>query len=189
MATSKTRKKPATRARSNASIVLEWAGMFVAAVVIAWLIVTFVVQVFVVPSGSMIPTIQPNDRLLVAKFAYKIGDPHRGDVIVFKNWSTGGEDLIKRLIAVPGDTIDITPSGSFTLNGRPLNEPYLSADARKTGPGQTTFPVTLGTDQYWMMGDNRNNSGDSRYNGPITREGMVGKALFVFWPFSDARMF
>ena len=150
---------------------------------------TFVVQVFVVPSGSMIPTIQPGDRLLVAKFAYKVSEPKRGDVIVFKNWDTNGPDLIKRLIGLPGDTVDMTEDGGFTLNGKRMSEPYLSADAIHTGAGTTKFPVKLGAGEYWMMGDNRNNSGDSRYNGPITRAAMVGKALFTFWPLSDARTF
>jgi len=182
-------KTPGAKQRSTAGVILEWVGLLVAAFVIAWLIVTFVVQVFVVPSGSMIPTIQPGDRLLVAKFAYAIGEPQRGDVVVFKNWTPGDPDLIKRLIAVPGDTIGMTQDAGFTLNGKRLSEPYLAADARHTGPGETAFPVKLGAGEYWMMGDNRNNSGDSRYNGPITRAAMVGKALFVFWPFSDARLF
>jgi len=97
--------------------------------------------------------------------------------------------VLKRLIGMPGDTIGMTQDGVITLNGKKMDEPYLASGAEHTVPGVTRFPVTLGKDQYWMMGDNRNNSGDSRYNGPITKEMMVGKALFTFWPFSDARTF
>jgi len=179
---------PSNTPRSLTSNVLEWAGLVLLAVAIAWVIVTFVVQVFAVPSGSMEPTIMPGDRLLVAKFLYSIGDPKRGDIAVFHNWNAGEPDLIKRVIGAPGDTIDITSEGSFTLNGKALDEPYLGLDARKTGPGTTQFPVTLGPGEYWMMGDNRNNSGDSRYNGVVARRTMVGKALFTFWPFEDAKI-
>jgi signal peptidase I len=167
--------------------VLEWGLLVLAAFIVARLITAFIVQPFAVPTGSMIPAVQPGDRVIVAKYQYSLGEAQRGDVVVFGNWAPGEPDLLKRIIALPGETISMDEQGRFTIDGRPLQEPYLDEAARRTTAGVTRFPVTLKADQYWVMGDNRNNSGDSRFNGPITRQQLVGKALFVFWPLGDAR--
>jgi signal peptidase I len=167
--------------------ILEWALLVVGAFIVARLITAFVVQPFAVPTGSMIPAVQPGDRVIVAKYQYALGEPQRGDVVVFGNWVPGEPDLLKRVIALPGETISMDDAGRFTIDGKVLQEPYLDEAARKTTTGVTRFPVTLGADQYWVMGDNRNNSGDSRFNGPIGRRQLVGKALFVFWPPGDIR--
>jgi signal peptidase I len=167
--------------------ILEWALLVAAAFIVARLITAFIVQPFAVPTGSMIPAVQPGDRVIVAKYQYSLGEPQRGDVVVFGNWVAGEPDLLKRIVALPGETISMDAEGRFTIDGKVLEEPYLDEAARKTTAGVTRFPVTLKADQYWVMGDNRNNSGDSRFNGPITRQQLVGKALFVFWPLTDMR--
>jgi signal peptidase I len=167
--------------------VLEWALLVAAAFIVARLITAFVVQPFVVPTGSMIPAVQPGDRVIVAKYQYSLGEPQRGDVVVFSNWVAGDPDLLKRIVGLPGETISMDDQGRFTIDGKALTEPYLDEAARKTTTGVARFPFTLKADQYWVMGDNRNNSGDSRFNGPVTRQQLVGKALFVFWPLGDAR--
>ena len=198
--------RPASSTRGAAHnslirVVAEWVGLILTAFVIAQLITTFVVQLFIVPTGSMIPTITPGDRLIVAKYAYRFGDPKRGDVAVFKNWTAGQPDLVKRVIGIPGDTIAFQesgmlnggPAGTFTVNGLRLDEPYLAESNRLTVPGRdgqgrpTRYPLRLGPGQYWLMGDNRNNSGDSRYNGPVARGMFIGKALFDLWPITDAK--
>ncbi len=171
---------------SAARTILEWILLVAGAWVAAILITTFVVQPFEVPTGSMIPSVQPGDRLLVAKYSYELGDPQRGDVAVFHNWQQGQPDLLKRVIGLPGETVAMGADGRFTIDGKPLDEPYLAPEARRTMAG-TRLPYTLKAGEYWMMGDNRNNSGDSRFNGPVERAAFVGKALFVFWPPGDAK--
>jgi signal peptidase I len=166
---------------------LEWSALILLAFVVARVITTFIIQPFIVPTGSMIPTVQPNDRLIVAKYAYSIGDAQRGDVIVFRNWDPNGPDLLKRVIGLPGETVGMDPAGRFTIDGKPLPEPYLADEARHTVAGTVPLPYTLKAGEYWVMGDNRNNSGDSRYNGPIQRSQLVGKGLFIFWPLGDAK--
>jgi signal peptidase I len=178
---------PAAKPTSLVRNLLEWAALIVLAFVVARVITMFIVQPFIVPTGSMIPTVQPNDRLIVAKYAYAVGDVKRGDVIVFSNWQPGQPDLLKRVIGLPGETVAMASDGRFTIDGKPLPETYLSPEARKTTTGTVPLPYQLKADEYWVMGDNRNNSGDSRYNGPIKRPQLVGKGLFIFWPLGDAK--
>ncbi len=169
-----------------ARVVIEWTLLIVAAFIVAKVITTFIVQPFAVPTGSMIPSVEPGDRLIVAKYQYVNGGPERGDVIVFTNWQPGQPDLLKRVIGLPGETVAMASDGRFTIDGKLLDEPYLAPEARRTIAG-ARLPYRLGPGEYWMMGDNRNNSGDSRFNGPVKRSQVVGKALFVFWPLSDVK--
>jgi signal peptidase I len=146
--------------------------------------VHFSVQPFRVNGPSMQPNLHTNNLVLVNLLAYDFGSPQRGDVIVFHPPipTADGEYYVKRIIAVPGDTIKLTTTAVY-VDGRKLNEPYIDilgpADIENPGVVPT---ITLHKDQYWVMGDNRDNSQDSRFFGPITRSAIIGKAEVVIWP-------
>jgi len=152
------------------------------AVAAAFLIKTYIVQAFVIPSGSMEHTLEINDRVLVSKFAYRISDVKRGDVIVFKNPKPlPGEpaQLIKRVAATEGDVIEAV-DGRVQVNGQFVDEPYLA-------PGTATRDLprqTVPGGEVFVLGDNRSNSKDSRFIGPIETDTVVGKAFFRIWPLS-----
>jgi len=131
---------------------------------------------FRVQGASMQPGFQDRQFLIVSRLSYLLGQPERGDIIVFHNPSTLAEDYIKRIIALPGDTVEIRDSLVY-VNGAPIDEPYLNevcdcSDQRRE----------LGPNEYWVMGDNRNHSRDSREFGPILREHIVGEVLIRYWP-------
>jgi len=130
-----------------------------------------------VEGSSMEPTLHTDERVLVNKLAYwSFGQPERGDVVVFHAWSQQ-EDFIKRVIGLPGDTVEIKDNRVF-VNAAPLDEPYLDQPTS----GQEG-PVRVGTDEVFVMGDNRGNSSDSRLYGPLPRAQIVGKAWLRYWPF------
>ena len=128
---------------------------------------------------SMIPTLQNGEYILVNKLAYKTGQPNRGDIIVFRLPGDESQDLIKRVIGLPGDTIEVR-NGQVYVNGAALAEPYLSQPTNSTIPARQVEPG-----RYFVMGDNRNNSSDSRSFGSIARSDIVGRAWVVYWPPSD----
>ncbi len=171
------------------------------------LVKAFLLQAFYIPSGSMEKTLLINDRVLVFRQSYLFNGPRRGDVIVFRNWDdTGadtpspsvltyvgrslkdgiglgsrgrGEDLIKRVIGLPGETVEVKGSIAY-VDGRKLKEPYVWVD----GPDmQANFgPLVVPKGHYFVMGDHRNNSSDSRAHFPIDRDAIVGKAFVRIWP-------
>ncbi len=152
-------------------------------IVICFLIVTYVGRRTSVHGSSMEPTLQDGDSLWVNMLAYKFGDPERYDIIVFPY----KEDVhyIKRIIGLPGETIQITATGDIMIDGKLLKEPHEFS--RITRPGIALEPITLGPDEYFVLGDNRNNSKDSRYAevGNIKRDKIVGKAVFRLTPFKN----
>jgi len=145
--------------------------------------VHFSVQPFRVNGPSMQPNLHTDNLVLVNLLAYDFGSPQRGDVIVFHPPITTNpsEYYVKRIIAVPGDTVTLTATAVY-VDGKMLNEPYINT----LGPSGIENPVvakiTLHKDQYWVMGDNRDNSQDSRFFGAITRSAIIGKAEVVIWP-------
>jgi len=128
----------------------------------------------------MKPTLQEGDLLLVNKLAYKWSEPKHGDVIVFHFQGSKNEDYIKRLIGLPGDEVRVE-NGIVYVNDHALNEPYIAAKPAYSG----TWNVPEG--QLFVLGDNRNNSSDSHHWGFVPMEDVVGKALFIYWPFDEAR--
>lgn len=158
---------------------LETAALLLAAFVLAQGIRTFVIQPYVVPTGSMIPTIQIGDRVLANKFIYRFGKPKPGDIIVFDDLSGRTPTLIKRVIATEGQTVDIR-DGAVWVDGKRLNEPYVHGQS--TQPGPVALPVTIPPDHVWVMGDNRNNSADSRWIGPQPLSAVEGEAFLTYWP-------
>lgn len=162
--------------------IVEWVGIVVAALLAAFVIKTFLFQAFYIPSASMDPTLHIGDRVLVNKMSYRLHDVRRGDVIVFERppGNTAEpeiKDLIKRVIALPGDTIE-SRDGEVYVNGRRLNEPYLDDSVMTTGIDRQKVP----DDRYWVMGDNRTESRDSRVFSSIPEKSIIGRAFVRVWP-------
>ncbi len=162
---------------------LPWVGILAVAVGIALLLRLFVVQTFFVPSGSMYPTLQPGDRILVQKIGYSVGE---GSIIVFRTppgyrpgdcAGAGENDLVKRVIGLPGETI-WSRGNTVMINGKPLREPYL----RKGLPlGAPIRRQTVPPNDYFVMGDNRPVSCDSRVWGYVPKADVVGTVFLVVW--------
>jgi len=138
---------------------------------------------FHIPTESMVPTLMVKDRLLVNKFIYRFMEPSRGDIALFENQQGGGDPLIKRVVGLPGDRLELR-RGEVYIDGAFLEEPYLKRDACEPGlPKTCSFgPVTVPEGHYFMMGDNRTNSLDSRFFGPVPEDDIFGEALVRFWP-------
>lgn len=178
---------------------IELAVILVVALAVAVLLRTFVVQTFFIPSGSMEPTLQVGDRIAVSKISYDFQSIHVGDIIVFRRppaENCGGtpvNDLVKRVIGLPGDTLSLA-NGQVYVDGRLLAEPWLPAGV-KTEPGPNPVPYslqhpyTVPPGEYYLMGDNRPFSCDSRYWGPIPRSLVVGKVVARVWPLSRLAWF
>jgi signal peptidase I len=167
--------------RSAARHAIEWIAIVVGAIVLALVARAFFVQAFYIPSASMEPTLKIRDRVLVNKLSYRLHDVHRGDIIVFK--APEGEatatikDLIKRVVALPGEKVE-GHDGHVFVDEKQLKERYLP-------PGLQTppFPPTVvPPESYWVMGDNRPDSKDSRFFKSIKKSGIVGRAFVRFWP-------
>ena len=140
----------------------------------------FVLEAFQVPSESMIPTLQVGDRFMANKFIYRFSEPQRDDVIVFRSVEGGEEDLVKRVVALPGDEVTVQ-NGVLSVNGERQEEPYLNKRLPDSGfYGPTRVPEG----HVFVMGDNRGNSRDSRFFGPVPMENIEGEAVVSFWPLS-----
>ena len=157
----------------------DWGISIIAAVVMALLIRTFIVELYIVDGPSMRPTLQHEERLVVSKFIYKLRNPEKGEILIFKYPRDPSRDFIKRVIAVGGDTIEIK-EGRVYVNDQMLKEDYILEKTR------TEYPkVTVPEGTVFVMGDNRNNSDDSRFAdvGFVPLDMIKGKAMLVFWPF------
>ncbi|UVI34875.1 signal peptidase I [Brevibacterium spongiae] len=189
---------------------LETVAIIVIALLISTALKTWVVRSFYIPSESMMTTLQVDDRVLVNQLAPRFGPANRGDIVVFDDpdhWlsaadtveytpnpilefiglapSDAGNQLIKRVIGVGGDTIECCDAeGRLMVNGEPIDETYLDEG---TAPSEVDFKVTVPEGRYWVMGDNRGNSADSRYHMDtepfVAEEDMVGTVFLINWPF------
>lgn len=155
-----------------------WLRDVLVSVAVSFLIITFVYQPVRVEGTSMLPGLQNHDRLFINKFAYHFERISRGDVVVFHYPLNPKLSYIKRVIALPGDHIRIV-HGQVYLNGKKLNEPYVPARYRDT---RSMAEMTIPPNEYFVMGDHRNISDDSRDFGPVPRNFIYGKASFVYWP-------
>lgn len=194
------RHRPRTKLRS----VLEWAVVVGGAFALAMLIQAFLFQPFKIPSGSMIPTLENGDRIVVNKLSYRLHSVNRGDVVVFTTpdctspqkpeWANCGvvgsyADLVKRVVAVPGDRLAIADDHVY-VNGKKMNEPYVNPGTvtLQQPPfgcgftGTRAHPYVIPHDMVFVMGDNRSDSLDSRCFGPIPESSLVGRAFVVIWP-------
>ena len=138
----------------------------------------FVVEAFWIPSASMVPTLKYGDRVLVNKFIYRFTEPERGDVVVFKSVQDDQQDLIKRVVGVPGDKISVR-GGRLFVNDELQREPYVN---KKMPDRSFAAPTTVPQNHIFVMGDNRANSQDSRVFGPVPKENIEGEAFLLFWP-------
>jgi signal peptidase I len=191
------------------STLREYFESIVIAVILALFIRTFVVQAFKIPTGSMEENLLIGDHLLVNKFVFgptesgaertllPVGTIKRRDIIVFKYPEDPERDFIKRVIGLPGETVEVREKKVY-INGTALDEPYVHFLAPPSAPSElhevTSFdvrerfgPVTVPADQYFMMGDNRDNSADSRYWGFLRRDYIKGKALVIYWSYQAER--
>ena len=159
------------------SAIREMLESVVIAVVLAAIIRLFILEPFYIPSGSMEPTLMVDDRIIVSKVTYHFRDPQPGDIVVFKFPLDPSRNFVKRLIATGGDTVEIKDSVLY-INNKPVQENYLPAGLQFQDYGPKTVPE----DFYFMMGDNRNNSDDSRVWGFLDKELIVGKAEVIYWP-------
>lgn len=166
----------------------EWGLVVIIAISAAVLMKVFVVQQFYVSGNSMITTLHNNDRVLVNKLSYDLHDPNRGDVVVLEESQNAAvnRDLIKRVIALPGETIEMKDC-IVKIDGRVLVEPYLDPTVvTPNNCGQPIAPITIPAHHVFVMGDNRPGSGDSRGRlGPVDFDQIVGRAFVVIWPKSD----
>ncbi len=141
----------------------------------------FMVQNFRIDGTSMIPNLRNGQYVIVNKTAYWFGrNPHRGDIIVFNAPDQPWNDRVKRVIGLPGDTVRVEPNGTVYVNGQELDEPYLPEN-HSGASGTWTVPE----EEYFVMGDNRSYSYDSREVGPVPRDKIIGKAWLVIWPLHD----
>jgi len=182
--------------RSTTRSVIEWIAVIGGALIVALVIKTFLIQAFYIPSGSMETTLEIGDRVLVNKLSYRVHDVNRGDLVVFEAHEGEGDcgqpvnqaaataaeggikDLIKRVIGLPGDVVE-GRDGHVLVNDRILVEPYLEEET-------TDFaPVTVPEGCVWVMGDNRDDSRDSRSFGPIDEDQIVGRAFVRVWPLTN----
>ena len=156
-------------------VIREVVTTIIVAVVI-FLVLQATVQSFVVIGSSMRPNFEPGQRLLVSKVAYRFGEPQRGEVIVFRPPNNKDIDYIKRVIALPDDKIEIK-EGTVYINNVALDEPYIKAPTN-----DTLRPTEIPENEYFVLGDNRNHSNDSRDWGTVPRENIIGKAWLSIWP-------
>ncbi|GAA0959078.1 signal peptidase I [Frigoribacterium faeni] len=212
------------RPRGVGTFLRDIVIIFLAALLISFLIKTFLIRSFYIPSGSMENTLQINDRIIVNELVPDVVDVKRGDVVVFTDpggWLDGtppvsaesgnpvadgiawfltqvglgaqdsNDHLIKRVIGLPGDTVSCCNDfGQMSVNGVPLKEPYVTLPSGESRVSGDDFSVTVPADSLWVMGDNRYNSKDSRYNGATPSKGfvpmsdVVGRAFVISWPSS-----
>jgi signal peptidase I len=190
----------------NKSVVREYVEAIVVAVLLALFVRTFIVQAFKIPSGSMLPTLQIGDHLLVNKFSYGVRLPvigtqliHRpgpayGDVVVFRFPRDRSLDYIKRVVAIGGDTVEVRDKLVF-LNGKQVINPHAYFTNRDimnaaAGPRDNFGPVTVPAGKIFVMGDNRDNSYDSRFWGFVDLQDVLGKAFIIYWSWDvDAPLF
>ena len=183
------------------SFLSELPFLLLAALVVAVLIKTFVVQPFYIPSGSMIPTLQIDDRVMVSKINYLVAEPKRGDIVVFENpyapeleesfpeavvrstlealgiRTSANDDLIKRVIGLGGETVEVRDN-HVLIDGQAIDEPYLQPGVAMSDFG----PRLIAPEELFVMGDNRNESSDGRVFGPIPADDVIGEAVFRIWP-------
>lgn len=180
------KRKEKEESVSTARELFQWVAAIVAAVLIALAIDNFVIVNAQIPSGSMENTIMTGDRVIGNRFAYSFSDPQRFDIIIFRYPDDESQLFIKRIIGLPGETVEIR-DGKIYLNGS--DEPLEDVQTKETMVG-SFGPYTVPESSYFVMGDNRNDSKDSRYwtNTFVTKDEILGKAIFRYWPISEFKI-
>lgn len=173
---------------------LDLIETFVIGLSLFLVVYLFFMQPHQVSGLSMFPNLHSDDYVLTDKVSYRVGTPQRGDIVVFHappaaHCPAGtGCDFIKRVLGLPGESIEVKNNGIY-VNGTLLDEPYLPEDTQTMANAFTNGRVvSLGEDEYFVVGDNRTNSSDSRSWGPISSKNIVGKAFFRYWPFNAVKV-
>lgn len=177
---------PTKEKDSFLSFLGELPVLILTAIVVAWLIKSFVIQPFYIPSSSMEPTLLPGDRVLVSKFMYRFTQPKPNDVVVFvapESRDSVEQDFIKRIVATAGMNVQVV-NGKLVVNDKTRDEPFTRAD----NPTANYGPIIVPQGRVFVMGDNRANSRDSRFFGPVEKKELIGRAFFVYWPLNRAGM-
>ena len=192
------------RPKSTLGAVVELVAIVAFAVGLALVIQAFVVKPYVIPSGSMIPTLEKGQRVLVQRVGYHFGDPQIGDIVVFhppkgaESETCGApqppgaacdmpvpqeqsENFIKRVVATPGDTLKVV-DGHAIVNGKRIPDDFTNPCLGRGSGCDFPKPITIPADHYFMMGDNRGSSDDSRFWGPVPRNWIIGQAFATYWP-------
>jgi signal peptidase I len=179
------------------SKLIDYGIVAVVAIALALLVQAFIVKPYRIPSESMASTLQPGDRVLVNRVVYRLREPHRGDVLVFRYPEDRNVVFIKRIVGVPGDTLQVR-EGRLWVNGRLVEEPYVHRTAGRRDPTAASVPAagttmrepwslahpyTVPAASYFVMGDNRMDSEDSRFWGTVPRADIIGEGFIVYWPF------
>ena len=168
--------------KGKKSMIRELLETVISAGVIAFIIITFIGQVTVVRGASMEPTLHNNERLIANKISYRFESPKRSEILIFKPPLEIKRNYIKRIIGIPGDKIEII-KGEIYLNDNKLEENYIEYESY-----EDLSAVLVPDDSFFVLGDNRSNSSDSRYWGFVPRKNVVGKALVIFWPLNKIRL-
>jgi signal peptidase I len=168
----------APQASARPGLFRSWMRDLLIAVAVSAFIILFLYQPVRVEGTSMLPQLEDQDRLFIDKIAYRVGDIHEGDVVVFEYPRDHSKSYIKRVIALPGDRLRID-HGRVYVNNKRLPEPYVPA---RFEDDRSEAEMILPPNEYWMMGDHRSISSDSRDFGPVDRSLIYGKAVFVYWP-------
>jgi signal peptidase I len=176
--------EPSARERQHEHVSFgRWLAELIVMVALAFALASgiriFVVQPYVVPTGSMIPTIEIQDRVIANKFIYRFTEPERGDIVVLDDPTGMVPTLIKRVVATEGETVDLV-NGQVVIDGVALDEPYTYG--QPSTPMSLTMPYTVPEDSVFLMGDYRTNSADSRVFGAVPLTEIRGKAIARFWP-------
>jgi signal peptidase I len=185
----KTAPEPATQQEALTQLPAElpgrsfwlWGRDMLFSLAVSFFIITFLYQPVRVEGTSMLPRLGDQDRLFINKFVYHFAEIHRGDVVVFHYPRDPQKSYIKRVIAVPGDELRIDDGRTY-INGRLLPEPYVP---KRFHDSRSQDVMVIQPDQYFVMGDHRSISSDSRDVGPVPRDLIYGKAAFVYWPAED----
>lgn len=159
------------------SALWELLQSVIIAILLATVIRLLIMSPFFIPSPSMVPALQVGDRIIVSKVAYYFHEPQHGDIVVFKYPLNPKKDYVKRLIAVEGDVVELKDSNLY-INGAEVPENYLPSNLRFSDFG----PLQVPPGKYFMLGDNRNNSADSRFWGFLPHNMIIGKTVFIYWP-------
>lgn len=157
-------------------------------VILALVIRIFLIQPYIVEGQSMEPAFSDRDYLITEKVSYRFGNPVRGEVIIFHPPDDMKTSYIKRVVGLPGETVSIQ-SGKVYINGQPINEPYLLTNEGTLVASGTQLSITLTGDQFFVLGDNRNHSRDSRELGPIPRQNIISHVWFRLYPFNEITTF
>lgn len=165
--------------------IATWVKDLILAVLVLWILVTFVATSVQMPDQSMSPALQQNEHFLVSKLVYRFKEPDRGDILLFKCENAAGEqqEAVSRVIGVPGDTIVIDESGTVTVNGKVLLTSYCNGTTLFV-PNQMTYPYTVPNDYYFVLSDNPNSRTDSRYSaiGAVAKSDIIGRVFVCWWP-------